>query len=230
MFAEIDAGLCAAGGFAAWAVRGRASSVFGPSVWHGPDEKRIALTFDDGPTPGTVEILSVLTQYGVKATFFQCGANVRRHGEIACAVRDGGHEIGNHSDTHPMFALKSAAFIEDEFQRAQEAIGEACGVAPKWCRAPYGVRWFGFAGMQQRLGLKGAMWTVIGRDWKLDADAIAKRVLGSDLAGGIVCLHDGRALRETPDIGQTIEAVKRMVPALLERGYRMERISDLCGS
>ena len=112
--------LVAAAGIAgaAWAVRGRSSTVFGPSVWHGPgDRKTVALTFDDGPTPATIEILNILKHHSVKATFFECGMNVRRHPEIACEVLREGHEIGNHSDSHPNFALRSRAFIADEFRR-----------------------------------------------------------------------------------------------------------------
>src|SRR6202161_1506057 len=84
-----------------WAVRGRSSQVFGPSVWRGvPGRKAIALTFDDGPSRATLEILAVLAGYNAPATFFQCGVNVRRAPEISQAVCEGPHELGNHSDTH----------------------------------------------------------------------------------------------------------------------------------
>src|SRR5205814_6431900 len=106
------AGIGAASAFMAWAVRGRASSVFGPSVWHGPRDRRVlALTFDDGPSESTPEILEILARYSAPATFFQCGANVARLPAIARAVDAGGHAIGNHSHTHPLFCLRSAAAI-----------------------------------------------------------------------------------------------------------------------
>src|SRR6266567_4354616 len=119
----------------AWAVRGRSSTVFGPSVWRGPagcspGHPSIALTFDDGPSPATVHILELLRSYQALATFFQCGANVRRAPELSAAVRAAGHEIGNHSETHPNFALRGSSFIHDEFRRAQEAILEASGETP----------------------------------------------------------------------------------------------------
>src|ERR1051326_877558 len=86
-----------------WAVRGRASSVFGPSVWHGDRGRRsIALTFDDGPSESTPQILEILEDYGVPAAFFQCGANVERLPKVARAVRKAGHEIGNHSHSHAL--------------------------------------------------------------------------------------------------------------------------------
>src|SRR5580698_4248885 len=90
-----------------WAARGRSSAVFGPSVWRGrPGRKAIALTFDDGPSPATPRILDILAEYGVRATFFQCGINVLRAPELSRAARECGHEIANHSHTHPNFALK----------------------------------------------------------------------------------------------------------------------------
>jgi peptidoglycan-N-acetylglucosamine deacetylase len=212
----------------AWAVRGRSSQVFGPSVWHGPPcGKAIALTFDDGPSPATPAILEILAAYRVPATFFQCGANVLRAPELSRAVRDAGHEIGNHSHTHPNFALKSASFIQDDFARAQAAISEAVSDTPTLMRPPFGVRWFGFREMQARLGLSSVMWTVIGRDWKLGAAAIAERVLAGACDGAIVCLHDGRGTLETPDVNETIEAVRRILPALLDRGYHFEIVSQL---
>jgi peptidoglycan/xylan/chitin deacetylase (PgdA/CDA1 family) len=212
----------------AWAVRGRSSRVFGPSVWHGPSaRKAIALTFDDGPSPATPAVLDILASYRVPATFFQCGANVQRAPELSRAVREAGHEIGNHSHTHPNFALKRPSFIQDDFARAQAAISEVISEPPTLMRPPFGVRWFGFREMQARLGLRGVMWTVIGRDWKLRAPAVAERVLAGACDGAIICLHDGRGTLETPDVSETLEAVRRIVPALIEKGYYFETVSQL---
>src|SRR5947209_7024384 len=83
--------------FLAWAVRGRSASLFGASRWRGPrDQPAIALTFDDGPSEGTLRILEILDRHRIPATFFQCGANVERIPSIAREVA-AGHEIGNHS-------------------------------------------------------------------------------------------------------------------------------------
>src|SRR5580693_160165 len=98
------AGLGAA--FLAWEVRGRASSVLGPSVYRGPrNRKAIALTFDDGPSESTPRVLDLLHKYQTPATFFQIGANVERLPDVTRAVFAAGHEIGNHSFTHPLFCL-----------------------------------------------------------------------------------------------------------------------------
>jgi len=220
---------CGAAALAAWAVRGRSSAVFGPSLWRGPRARRsLALTFDDGPSESTPAILDVLARYGVRATFFQCGANVERLPAIARAVHDAGHEIGNHSQTHPYFCFHSPQFMLDQLDRAQRVIGEAAGVQPVWFRAPYGVRWPGLGAAQRRLGLTGVMWTVIGYDWSLTAEAVVRRVSGRISNGAIVCLHDGRELRTKPDVRTTIAAVEHLIPTMLDRGYQFETVSGLC--
>ena len=212
---------------AAWAARGRSSAVFGPSVWHGTKGRQaIALTFDDGPGPATPRFLEVLADYGAPATFFQVGSHVLRHPGIARSVLAAGHEIGNHSHTHRNFALRPG-LIDADFARAQSAIGEVTGVSPALLRAPYGVRWFGFREMQAKLHVQGVMWTVIGLDWKLPAAAIADRVLARVRDGGIICLHDGRGMRPEPDVTATLEAVRRIVPALQGAGYHFETVSQL---
>ena len=80
---------------------------------------------------------------------------------------------------------------------------------------------------QRRLNLTGVMWTVIGYDWSRKADEVVRRIASRVSNGAIVCLHDGRELRAKPDIGVTVEAVRRLVPMLLERGYRFETVSTL---
>jgi peptidoglycan/xylan/chitin deacetylase (PgdA/CDA1 family) len=187
----------------------------------------VALTFDDGPSEDTPRLLEVLDRHRVPATFFQIGANVERLPAVARSVAEAGHTVGNHSFTHPLFSLRGGRFIAEELTRAQDAIERHTGVSPQWFRAPYGVRWFGLAAAQRRLHLMGVMWTVIGYDWKLGADAIVKRVAGGVANGAILCLHDGRELRVKPDIGSTLKAVGRLVPVLLDQGYTFETIGRL---
>ena len=227
MFPSLAAGAVSAS-FLAWAVRGRSASVFGPSLWRGPrDRPTIALTFDDGPSEGTPQVLEILHRYGAPATFFQCGANVERLPSIAREIRAAGHEIGNHTQHHASLYLRSAQFIEEEIVRAQEAIGAHTGAVPQWFRAPFGARWFGLRPVQARLRLTGVMWTVIGYDWKLKAEAVYERVSHNVSNGAILCLHDGRALSVRPDIGATVDALRRLVPDLLDRGYKFETLSRL---
>lgn len=210
-----------------WAVRGRTSQVFAPSVYRGArDRKSVALTFDDGPSESTPRLLEVLAREGVKATFFFCGKNVRRLPGVAREAA-AGHEIGNHTENHARLWLRSAAFVREEVSGGQKTIEEVCGVRPRWFRAPYGVRWPGLGAAQREAGLTGVMWTVIGRDWTLPAEGIAKRLLSGASEGAIICLHDGRGVMPDPDIAQTLEAVRRVIPALRDRGYQFETVTQI---
>lgn len=224
----VCASFCGGGALMAYGVRGRSATLFAPSVYRGPASRRaLALTFDDGPSEATPELLEVLSTHEVPATFFQCGKNVQRLPEVAREVVRRGHEIGNHSDTHPKFYFRKPAFIREELERAQETISGATGVSPTLYRAPFGIRWPGMRAAQERLHLLGVMWTVIGRDWKLDAAAIVRRVLARARNGAIICLHDGRELEARPAVEPTIEAVQRLIPMLKDRGYRFETVSQL---
>jgi peptidoglycan/xylan/chitin deacetylase (PgdA/CDA1 family) len=222
------AGVCLGAGSMAWAVRGRSSSIFGPSVYRGAaDRPSIALTFDDGPSESTIELVELLKAFKTPATFFCCGASVRRLPGVARELVRAGHEIGNHSDTHTRLYLRSAGFVEREIRTAQVTIAEAAGVAPVLFRAPYGARWFGMRRAQRELGLTGVMWTAIARDWKLPADAIVQRLLRYAQNGAIFCLHDGRGVAPRPDIRPTIEALSRLIPELSAKGYCFETVSQI---
>ena len=221
-------GVVAATGSMAYAVRGKSSAVFGPSVYHGnPNRPSIALTFDDGPSESTPALLDVLAAHQVTATFFMCGKNVRRCPDIARAVAAAGHEIGNHSDSHPRLHFRSPEFIYRELALAQETIRAATGQIPRLFRAPFGVRWFGMRSAQKRLQLLGVMWTIIGRDWRLPATQVATRVLRNAGNGAIICLHDGRGVEQAPDIRATLDAVESVIPVLKERGFHFETISRI---
>src|SRR5207253_2825437 len=105
-------------GVMTYAVRGRSSTLLAPSVYKGVATRRaLALTFDDGPSESTPELLEILARHRVHATFFQCGVNVRRLPQVAREVSSAGHEIGNHSDTHPYLCFKGTPFILDQLTR-----------------------------------------------------------------------------------------------------------------
>lgn len=219
------------GGISAAAAYGslsRSSQLFGPSVYRGPGRRNsIALTFDDGPSEGTQDLLDYLASENVFATFFQCGMNVRRLPHIAGKVAACGHQIGNHTYSHSKLPFKSREFIDYEFTEAQRIISFETGMAPMILRTPYGLRWVGMRDVQRKLSLLDVMWTVIGYDWRWDADRIAQHVLAHASRGGIICLHDGRGVERNPDISETIRAVRKIVPTLRDRGYSFEVVSDL---
>jgi peptidoglycan-N-acetylglucosamine deacetylase len=219
----------AATGLAAYAVRGKSSSLIAPSVWHGDRTRSaLALTFDDGPSESTPALLELLDRHNAKATFFMCGQNVRRLKDVAREVAAAGHEIGNHTDTHPALYFKSPEHIYRELALAQETIVQITRTKPTLFRAPYGVRWPGLRAAQQRLNLTGVMWTTIGRDWKWPESRISRLLLKRAGNGAIFCLHDGRALQRAPDIRATLGAVEAVLPILRDRGLSFQTVSQLC--
>jgi peptidoglycan-N-acetylglucosamine deacetylase len=206
----------------------KSSQFFGPSIYRGPGHRRsIALTFDDGPSEGTLPLLEYLGKENVFATFFQCGMNVRRLPRIAGEVAAHGHQLGNHTYSHPRLPFKSRDFIDQEFTRTQSIIQTETGLTPMLLRAPYGFRWFGMQKVQHKLALLGVMWTVIGNDWRWPAGRVAKHVLAHSSPGGIICLHDGRSVQPNPDVTATLDAVRQLIPMLKDQGYKFEIVSDL---
>ncbi len=211
-----------------WAVRAPSATLLAPSFHRGVRTRRaVALTFDDGPSESTPHLLEMLARHGASATFFQCGANVRRLPSIARQVAEAGHCIGNHSANHVLFSLRSAEFIYTDMADAQRAILETTGCEPRYFRPPYGVRWFGMRGAQKRLRLISVLWSTIGKDWKWPADAVARRLLAGATNGAIFCLHDGRALLGRPDVSNTISAVGRVIPILRDQGFHFETVNDI---
>jgi peptidoglycan-N-acetylglucosamine deacetylase len=221
-------GAAAGAGALAYAVRVPSATLLAPSIHRGVrDRKAIALTFDDGPSESTPELLAILDAYRAPATFFQCGANVRRLPATAREVAARGHEIGNHTDTHPRLNFRSRGFIAEELTAAQESIERATGIRPRYFRAPYGVRWFGLREAQRRLDLMGVMWTTIALDWKWKVDRVVARLLNGVSNGAIFCLHDGRRTVPHPDVQVTLETVRQLLPKLMEQGFHFEKVTDI---
>jgi len=228
------AGVCA--GVAYYAAVVHSAQVFGNAVSHGPGRRRsIALTFDDGPTPASSVLARYLEHEGIRATFFQCGANVARHAAIARDLNVAGHELGNHTYTHRRLCprlgwklnLLSASTIFREFAETQQAIMTATGTLPRLLRPPYGLRWRGVGAVQRKLCLRPVLWSVTGHDWEWPADQVSKHVLRAAAPGGIICLHDGRDTRADPDVSTTLNAVSKIVPRLKDLGYGFETVSEI---
>jgi peptidoglycan/xylan/chitin deacetylase (PgdA/CDA1 family) len=187
----------------------------------------LALTFDDGPSESTPDLLALLDRHHVPATFFQCGANADRLPAAAREVSAARHEIGNHTYSHARLWLRSSGFIETEVARAQQSLAAIHGQPPRLFRAPYGVRWPGLAAVQRRHHLLGVMWTVLGRDWTASAETVAARLERGARPGAIFCLHDGRELAIRPDLSSTLNALRRSLPILLDAGYQFGTVSQI---
>ena len=214
----------------------RSSQLFDRSVYRGCENRNaVALTFDDGPGPGTPPLLAYLREQGIRATFFQSGMQVERYPEITRQVCREGHEIGNHGFSHKRLSpkigrnlhLPTPRFMYRELAQTQRLLTSICGTPPRLFRAPYGMRWIGLDAIHQRLGLIGVQWTVIGHDWEWPAERVAPYVLARVVPGAIICLHDGRDERDTADTAELMRALKLIVPVLRERNYRFETVSEL---
>jgi len=191
---------------------------------------KIALTFDDGPGVETPAILDLLRQAGVRATFFLCGHNVERFPDHARRIAAEGHEIGNHTYSHPWLIGRTPGRIAYEVNRAQQVIARHTGLQPRLFRPPHGLRWFGLFPILAQKQMMLAMWSVNGMDWKFPASRIADRVLQGAQPGSVILLHDGIPPRESGDRKTTrkttIEALKKILPSLTQQ-YEPVTVSEM---
>lgn len=223
--------LCAASaslGALAYGLGAPQATLLGPALVRETGGSRaVALTFDDGPSvPYTGQILDLLRAEGIRATFFLCGANAERHPELVRRIRDEGHEIGNHTFSHPYLFLKSRRRIAAEIDRTQEALERIAGRRPRLFRPPFGVRWFSLWPLLRERNLTMVMWSVRGYDGMLDADGIAKATLDGLEPGAIVLLHDGYETRPSSvvDRSATVKALPAIIAGARRAGYAFAAI------
>jgi peptidoglycan-N-acetylglucosamine deacetylase len=207
------------------------SQVLGRSLVRVPAAGReVALTFDDGPAePFTGQVLDILRDYRVPATFFCCGKNVARFPDLVRRADAEGHAIGNHTWSHPLLYFKTRRVIEDEIDRTQEVIERLAGQAPRLFRPPYGVRWFGLFPALRARGLTDVQWSDTGYDWKAqyDGTAIVRHTLAKLRGGAVVLLHDGRERREPEqvDASTTVAALPSIIEGARRAGLEFAPIT-----
>jgi peptidoglycan-N-acetylglucosamine deacetylase len=211
--------------YASFAVR---SQLLGPTDWRGrADGQAVALTFDDGPSPDTLAVLDALDRCGARATFFMLGERVEHRPDIARAVAAAGHDVGNHSYSHPIYLYRTARETRRQLERTQTAIAEALGAAPRIARPPCGVRTRAYFAAARALGLRTIMWDTAGFDWlRRPAERIAADVVRTAVPGSIVLLHDGDSA-DRSDRRATAAAIALIVDGLGERGLRVAPLADL---
>ncbi|MCA9796862.1 MAG: polysaccharide deacetylase family protein [Candidatus Eremiobacteraeota bacterium] len=182
---------------------------------HLPRPSGVALTFDDGPSEHTEELLDVLAALEVKATFFVIGSQVEKFPETARRITDEGHAIGNHTQNHPNLLLLPAGAVAAEIESANRVIERVTGVVPRLFRPPYGYRTPLVHRAVRRLGQTMVTWSLNPRDFlKPGLTTLVTRVLQDVQAGDIVLLHDGGK----SDRADTVAAVPLLVRALRQRG------------
>jgi peptidoglycan/xylan/chitin deacetylase (PgdA/CDA1 family) len=184
--------------------------------------KCIALTFDDGPVPGTAKLLATLKAYGAHATFFVLGSQVATNTDLLKEEMALGNEIGNHTFTHAKLAGASLAKIDEEVLRTQEVIKQVTGKAPVVFRPTYGATDKQLDSLARQEHLSEILWTVDTDDWKdRNTELVKSRVLKAAKPGHIVLMHD---IRPT-----TVAAVPGILAALAKQGYAFVTISELYG-
>lgn len=188
------------------------------------EEMKIALTFDDGPHPYyTAKILDILEEYNVKATFFFVGQNIENYPDAAEKVYSAGHEIGNHTYTHHRVRSMERGELLREMNMCDDAIYEIEEYRTRLFRPPEGAFDDEVENTAKSMDYSIILWSIDTRDWEhLSPDRIFENVMKNIKSGDIILMHDYIG-RNSP----TPEALKMMIPALLERGYEFVTVSEL---
>lgn len=183
----------------------------------------IAITFDDGPHPDfTPRLLDMLKERHIKATFFMVGRCVVTYPQIVKRIADEGHEVANHSWSHPLLTSLGTTSVESQLRRTHDAIVKACGIAPLLYRPPYGeVRFSQRKRIHETFGYPTILWDVDPLDWQSPrtAQKVHDRVLAQTKSGSIILCHD---IHET-----TVAAMPATLDALKARGYQFATVSQL---
>ena len=182
----------------------------------------LALTFDDGPhAQNTPRLLDILKQRGVKATFFVVGQNAAEYPDILKRIVAEGHELANHSYTHPILASLGEAALREQLDKTHQAVLKATGVTMKVMRPPYGAlsepqrRW-----SNANFGYRTILWDVDPLDWTFrDASRVEAEILGRAKSGSIVLSHDIHK--------STVDAMPSTIDALSAKGFKFVTVSEL---
>ncbi len=182
----------------------------------------VALTFDDGPSQeNTPRLLDMLRKRGLKATFFVVGQCAAQYPEILRRIASEGHEIGNHSWSHPSLAKMGELGVTEQLQKTHDVVQQLTGSFPKLMRPPYGA----FTANQrswahQKWGYKTILWDVDPLDWKVrNAGRVHSEILRQTVPGSIILAHDIHA--------STVDAMPATLDALLAKGCQFVTVSEL---
>lgn len=185
--------------------------------------KTIALTFDDGPGPYTAQLLDILDQHGAKATFFLIGSKVSAQASVVRNIQARGHQLGNHSWSHPELPKLPIDQVAGEIDRTNDAIKQATGVKPTVMRPPYGAVNSAVLEQLRLRGMSSILWSVDTRDWAdRNSDIVCSRAVAGAHPGAIILMHD---------IHQTsVNAVPCILSALKQQGYSFVTVQGLIGN
>jgi len=188
------------------------------------DEKVVALTFDDGPSKTrTPALLEILSKYDVKATFFMLGENIEKYPDIAQAVYDQEHLIGNHSYNHPRLMFKSPSFIREQITKTDQLVKSLGQKNVQYFRPPHSSKYIILPLVLQSMNKKLVTGTYDPPAEYIspyNARNVANEVIENTKPGSIIYLHDGK----TADLEQFAESVELIILGLKEKGYKFVRL------
>jgi len=191
--------------------------------------KVVALTFDDGPySPYTEQVLDILKESNVPATFFLVGQNVDKYPEVVRRMALEGHQLGNHTYHHVDLLKNDSTVIAEELDRTSKAILAVTGAAPHVVRPPHGFRDPVVMQVMAERGLTVVEWSVMGRDWtNPGVEAIVDRVVTKVKNGSIILLHDGDGIASEASRNQSVEATRRIIQTLRTQDYEFVTVDEI---
>ncbi|TVR13393.1 MAG: polysaccharide deacetylase family protein [Phormidium sp. GEM2.Bin31] len=186
-----------------------------------PGDRAIALTFDDGPSPYTAQILDILRDHDILASFFVLGRVLSTYPELLQRIVAEGHILGNHTWSHP-YVVKSDALAYQEIEQTAELIYQYTRVRTQLFRPPGGYLNNALTPYAAAQNYAITMWSVDSSDYFLPRDGIIERVLNGIHPGAIVLFHDGGGPRH-----HTVAALPVIIKELRERGYEFVTVPEL---
>lgn len=185
-----------------------------------PNKPAIALTFDDGPGPRTMELLAQLEKYNAHATFFMLGQKVSSYPDAIRKMQEIGCELGNHSYDHPDLSKLDAAGIQSQISQTNEGIRGIAGNGATVLRPPYGAI---SSTLSSNAGMPMILWNIDTLDWKTrNAQSTIDAVMKDVKDGDIILMHDIHS--------ETIDAALQLIPSLQAEGYQLVTVSELAAS
>lgn len=190
------------------------------------NEKKLYLTFDDGPDKRfTYQLLDLLKKYNVKATFFVVAKFAKDNSKVIDRMKKEGHLIGIHSLEHKNGLWQTPKYTQKDFKQSEGTLKEL-GIKIKYFRPPWGHLNIQTLACVKQYGFKTVLWNVMAQDWKGNTtwQEISQKLMRRTKNGDIICLHDGRGTNEAP--ARTIAALEVVLPFWISEGYKFARMDE----